>query len=119
MLLDLEIGMERGVNEIGMGGGFRFGGIKRLRIDVDTMFVCGRGLCNIYICVPIKMGNVHFLLNSAQIICLKTWLVQIDDKELLPITYFFSHGYSSYSSVLPRKFSIQYLNIQIQLLCYT
>ena len=47
MLLDLEIGMERGVNEIGMGGGFRFGGIKRLRIDVDTMFVCGRGLCNI------------------------------------------------------------------------
>ena len=41
MLLDLEIGMERGVNEIGMGGGFRVGGIKRDLIGVDTMFISG------------------------------------------------------------------------------
>ena len=46
MLLDLEIGMERGVNEIGMGGGFRFGGIKRDLIGVDTMFICGRWTIN-------------------------------------------------------------------------
>ena len=44
MLLDLEIGMERGVNEIGMGGGFRVGGIKRDLIGVDTMFISGVGL---------------------------------------------------------------------------
>ena len=35
MLLDLEIGM---------GGGFRFGGTKRDLIGVDTMFICVVGL---------------------------------------------------------------------------
>ena len=75
MLLDLEIGMERGVNEIGMGGGFRFGGIKRDLIGVDTMYLWSWVYLNL---IPRNRRRnvllVFFVLFSTGL-CLKTWLV--------------------------------------------